>query len=568
MKNVISEIIKLELVKSILSEGRVEDAKAKYPSDIDVVDYFVSQDPSGNNKYLPWMMKIYKQDIPGNAPAELKSTGMQHITNLVRGFHQNVARIEVKDINQYKSLDQLHRVVNPLIIKAAEKADIKVKEESGVEKLYEDTDWLLMRPLTHEASCKYGANTQWCVASKDTSTHFNNYSKGFLVFLLHKKSNNKFAFFADIQSYGDGAFQNIEIYNPVDTDITDDGVTIKSFFDGLVSGKMQEYLDINDNYYEDDEEYELYKINPDGSRKLINAGLDESSLQDELVERILKTLLGKGSGRNTLEKHNKVLGYFNLILVPGTKDADGDIPWVINFIGKGKVQHIVDGGDDLKMFISEDGLDELLQDIMYDYSNLDLYNDIIVKNGLPYVVVGPGFEESTKSQKKSEFSDIMTEEQKNIILKKLIEAEKNTVALNKKRLDDTMTELTNSVSIDPKVINIVNTCTNLPGSKDAVTGRYTGVYSRCLEKAGFRPYDIPMLWVNPKSGRKLSRSIREIRQKLSTDNSVIAGLDMWAFVNNLFPKLLIKQKSDISVEEPEVKKEPKKISKKEPKKKR
>jgi hypothetical protein len=43
---------------------------------------------------------------------------------------------------------------------------------------------------------------------------------------------------------------------------------------------------------------------------------------------------------------------------------------------------------------------------------------------------------------------------------------------------------------------------------------------------------------------------------------------MWAFVNNLFPKLLIKQKSDISVEEPEVKKEPKKISKKEPKKKR
>lgn len=559
----ISEIIKLELVKTILAEGRIEDAKAKYPSDIDVVDYFVSQDPSGNNKYLPWMMKIYKQDIPGNAPAELKSTGMQHISNLVRGFHQNVARIEVKDINQYKSLDQLHRVVNPLIIKATEKADIKTKEEQGVEKLYEDADWLLMRPLTHEASCKYGANTQWCVAAKHTSTHFSSYSKGFLVFLIHKKSNNKFAFFANTEAYGDRAFEHIEIYNPVDTDITDEGVTIQSFFDGLVNGEMQEFLEYDDNYDEDDEEFELYKVKPDGSRKIIDSNLDWSDLQDALITNILITLLGKGSGRNTLEKHNKVLGYFNLRLVPGAKHKDGTIPWTIYKLrGDGEVSgERFDYGGDLKGYISDGGINDLLEGYMYDdYSIQSLY-DIIVKNGLPYVIVGPGFEEPTKPQKESEFSNIMTEEQKNTILKKLIEAEKNTAALNKKRFDDAMAEIINSVSIDRKVLNMVNKCSNVPGA--SVNGRYTEYFSSCIDRNGYHPYTIPMIWVNPKSGRKLSRSLREIKQKLTTGHDILGRIDMWGFMQNVIPKLLIKQKSDISVEEePEVKKEPKKTPKK------
>lgn len=59
MKSILSEIIKIELIKSVLSEGRVEDMKAKYPEDHEIVDFFVEHDPSGNNKYLTWEMKIY-----------------------------------------------------------------------------------------------------------------------------------------------------------------------------------------------------------------------------------------------------------------------------------------------------------------------------------------------------------------------------------------------------------------------------------------------------------------------------------------------------------------------------
>ena len=62
-------------LNNILLEGRVEDAREyletfidengylKTEEDLDeVLDYFVEDDPSGNNKYLMWMVKIYAND--------------------------------------------------------------------------------------------------------------------------------------------------------------------------------------------------------------------------------------------------------------------------------------------------------------------------------------------------------------------------------------------------------------------------------------------------------------------------------------------------------------------------
>ena len=57
MSNLISEIIKFELIRGVLSEGRVEDAKAKYPEFENLIDFLVQNDPSGNNKYLMWFVK-------------------------------------------------------------------------------------------------------------------------------------------------------------------------------------------------------------------------------------------------------------------------------------------------------------------------------------------------------------------------------------------------------------------------------------------------------------------------------------------------------------------------------
>jgi hypothetical protein len=50
------------------------------------------------------------------------------------------------------------------------------------EKLYEDDNFLLVIPFTHEASCKYGAGTKWCTTGRD--------DKGYEWFDKHNKAGS------------------------------------------------------------------------------------------------------------------------------------------------------------------------------------------------------------------------------------------------------------------------------------------------------------------------------------------------------------------------------------------
>ena len=69
--------------------------------------------------------------------------------------------IENKDINSYKNYEELTKVV----LDAEER--ISKKSLTGqYDKLYEDNEYLMVRPLTVEASCKFGVDTKWCIAAK------------------------------------------------------------------------------------------------------------------------------------------------------------------------------------------------------------------------------------------------------------------------------------------------------------------------------------------------------------------------------------------------------------------
>ena len=64
-------------------------------------------------------------------------------------------------------------------------------EPSEREKIYEDNNFLLVVPLTHTASCKYGANTKWCTSSSD-ETMFKKHNKmGSLAYLIIKDEELK-----------------------------------------------------------------------------------------------------------------------------------------------------------------------------------------------------------------------------------------------------------------------------------------------------------------------------------------------------------------------------------------
>src|SRR5690606_27224172 len=87
------------LVRGVLLEGRLEDAKRRFP-DVDV-DYLAARDPSGGKrKYLMWMAKQVS-----------KGARLEDLLPTVSYFHKNVKRFDKRDINSYKTLKELEDTV-------------------------------------------------------------------------------------------------------------------------------------------------------------------------------------------------------------------------------------------------------------------------------------------------------------------------------------------------------------------------------------------------------------------------------------------------------------------------
>jgi hypothetical protein len=182
--------------KTILSEGKLEELTNKYRSEYgDTYDGIIEDayegDPSPSKKYFTWISKIFiERDQAG------MDININDLISLIQYFDKNQHKFEKKDIYQY-TYDEF--------IKKYEEAITKISKRemalSGVDKLYEDDKYVLVRPKNKEASCKYGSNTKWCIAS-NTSNYFNNYSDENLFFFVidklrepipgRKKSQNYF----------------------------------------------------------------------------------------------------------------------------------------------------------------------------------------------------------------------------------------------------------------------------------------------------------------------------------------------------------------------------------------
>jgi len=259
-------------LQHILLEGRVEDAQQYFekavgswpvadegnPAGIGastnvegVLDHFVQNDPSGNNKYLMWMVKMYLNP-------EERGTSPNDISSLVERFHKNIDRLSPvlimnmdmfdpsgristspKNIDSYDDLSQLERIMDE-VDSIQTRKEKETQAKGGADKLYEDERWLLVRPNTYESSCYYGSSTKWCTASKEYPKHFDDYSKEGSLFYIIDKSKDL------------GDFYKIALY--------------KKFSDG-----SEEWYDRADNKLSDQTEDAIYSMLPEG---LVSAFVD------------------------------------------------------------------------------------------------------------------------------------------------------------------------------------------------------------------------------------------------------------------------------------------------------
>ena len=196
--------IKYRLLEQILIEGRLEDTIKKYSEKLPepIIKELSQADPSGNNKYLEWMVKTVIQAPNSKADVIVKIKCYHENVNRLSDNHvkaiygedkwrnpsaEHLAVLEKirktpKDINVYPS----HLWIEPMCEYFEEQ---KPKNASRV-KLFDDSKWLVVSPLTHQASCSYGAHSNWCVSTSNPSYYGNYTQNGILVFFIDKEGTN------------------------------------------------------------------------------------------------------------------------------------------------------------------------------------------------------------------------------------------------------------------------------------------------------------------------------------------------------------------------------------------
>lgn len=148
--------------------------------------------------------------------------------------------IKQNDLSKYKSFEEIVEQKNIAELKLSEK-----ELEKQVVKIHENDEWVVLRPLTYKASCKYGSNTKWCTTFEDKN-YFYKYSRGILIYIINKNTNQKVAVYREIKEKKDDLSAEFSFWNSLDNRV-----------DSLNSGLPNEILsiilkEINENYRSND----------------------------------------------------------------------------------------------------------------------------------------------------------------------------------------------------------------------------------------------------------------------------------------------------------------------------
>jgi len=151
-------------------------------------------------------------------------------------------------------------------------------EPSEYKKLYEDNNFLLVIPFTHDASCKYGAGTKWCTTGRDDkgsewfNKHNNVGSLGYLIIknkeLSDKLESSKYGLFINKPdtNYLGGRFAaplGIIVYddknNPIHTKVLSNKFDKENLY-GKLSTILNLFMDYSNNKFKTvDTDYNIVK---------------------------------------------------------------------------------------------------------------------------------------------------------------------------------------------------------------------------------------------------------------------------------------------------------------------
>jgi len=187
---------------------------------LSIIDFLRILDPSKTGKFLRILLnelKFYDKSISvmqGNV------WQLSHQVEVLKGINEEIVNqlidclggidvindmekfevlcdenlIEVKDIQQYKSLGE----VSLAVIDAEEKRKGCVPKKEIV--LKNTSNFIILKPLNTFAAKKYGASTKWCTSSREPKTFYEYSKNGILLYILSKIDNSKWAVYYELKN--------------------------------------------------------------------------------------------------------------------------------------------------------------------------------------------------------------------------------------------------------------------------------------------------------------------------------------------------------------------------------
>lgn len=181
--------------------SRLDRLKEQHPElNISLIDMLVKVDPTSTYKYTEFLIKMIKEmfisddasDIGLNIGIDI--LGWDNVDSLNEfEIHSRAGRIKNSDISSYKNWKQIENSV-----KDAEEVVKQKEAEKQINKLYDDSEWLVVVPLSFESSKVYGMGTKWCTTQEN---HWNDYISNYkMIYIINKLSNEKYAISRDKRS--------------------------------------------------------------------------------------------------------------------------------------------------------------------------------------------------------------------------------------------------------------------------------------------------------------------------------------------------------------------------------
>ena len=115
------------------------------------------------------LRRVYESDLFLESQKDLDDL-KDHLGDDLYNDYMKIRDKIPKDQNDYKDFQKLKKLpisdVQDFVDNFQSESERRKEAKKGAQKLYEDSDWLVLKITTYPAAVEYGKNTKWCITGR------------------------------------------------------------------------------------------------------------------------------------------------------------------------------------------------------------------------------------------------------------------------------------------------------------------------------------------------------------------------------------------------------------------